>query len=131
MAYNTTETRVRLIMLKINAAMTDLEEYIIAANSIVTSKCSSLSPTQAGTVETWLAAHFVAMVDERIASEGVEGLSRSFQKRIDLNLNQTKYGQTAMALDTSGGLAAWNKSVVSGTAGQTRGFWWAGNASTD
>jgi hypothetical protein len=113
-------------MIKVSSKITDMTEYIIAANSLVTEHCSELSDAQAAVVETWLAAHFVCMVDERAESTAAKGVSKNLATKIDLGLNQTKYGQTAMALDTTGGLATWQKRVMDGKAGQSRAFMWVG-----
>lgn len=130
MAYRTTESEVRGILLRISPNITNFEPYIKAANSVVTQHCSDLDNATAAIVETWLAAHFLVMNDERIDSEGVRGISRSFQFKIDLGLNQSKYGQQALLLDYSGGLAQWQKDVVDGKTSRTGTINWLGKEVT-
>lgn len=82
-------------------------------------------------IERWLSAHFYAAgPDARTQFEGVGPLMTRFQTRVDLNLSLTHYGQQAMVLDTSGALAAWNRTLEKGgIVGKAR-LTWLGNDPT-
>ena len=43
-------------------------------------------------------------------------VAADYQYKVDLAINQTKYGQQAMVLDTAGNLAQLNKRIVDGEA---------------
>jgi len=58
------------------------------------------------TIETWLGAHFYAMRDPRATHEGVGSVQETYQSKVDLGLRLSHYGQMAIALDTTGTLAA-------------------------
>ena len=69
-------------------------------------------------IERWLSAHFYTNRDPRPTSEKAGPVAVSYQSAVDLNLNTSHYGQTAMILDTSGLLRAMSgnkKRVVSVT----------------
>jgi hypothetical protein len=70
--------------------------------------------TQLEVIERWLAAHFYAVRDPRTAFEGVGKVQASFESKVGLNLNNTRYGQAALGLDTSGTLAALQKQAEEG-----------------
>ena len=77
-----------------------------------------------------MAAHFVAIRDVRSASETAGPVSQSFQHRVDLNLNQTQYGQQALILDTSGYLASLQNMALEGGTSEA-GAWAHGPVSTE
>ncbi len=56
-------------------------------------------------IERWLAAHFCRILDPQRIREEVSTVREVFQAQVDLGLNQTRYGQMAMMLDTQGWLA--------------------------
>ena len=62
-------------------------------------------------IERWLSAHFIAVMDQRAAREGVTPVSISYQYKLGLNLQSTMYGQQAILLDTSGALGRLNRGV--------------------
>lgn len=117
-----------------------LDPFINAANELVTEACAPLTVTDpvTGTVslaysdvrlamiETWLAAHFYAMRDPRMTSVAPTGLSVSYENRVDLGFNLSRYGQQAMRLDTRGGLAALDAKIKKGGKGKL-GFYWLGS----
>jgi hypothetical protein len=61
-------------------------------------------------IETWLSAHFYCQRDVRSTAETAGPVSQTLESVIDLGFNNTRYGQMAMLLDTSGYL----KSLLSG-----------------
>lgn len=65
-------------------------------------------------IETWLAAHFVAIRDPRYASNSMGPTSQSYVVMGGMNLAQTPYGQQAMLLDMNGGLAWLDKHISQG-----------------
>lgn len=65
-------------------------------------------------IERWLSAHFYAVRDPRTAFEGVGKVQASFESKVGLNLNNTRYGQTVLYLDTSGTFAALQEQAEEG-----------------
>ena len=125
MAIRTTETAVRLII-EADPNITDLTPFIAAASSVVTAQCVDIGIANALEVETWLAAHYLTIRDTRAASETAKGVGQSVQYKVDLGLSSSMYGQTAMSLDQTGGLARWNKQVLDGKAGGASTAQWLG-----
>jgi hypothetical protein len=97
------DAEVRLII-DIDTSITDLTPFITIANLLVTDKlgASSLSVELLKEIERWLAAHFVAMRDQRVKSESIGGISTVYTGTTGQGLFSTLYGQTAMTLDTTG-----------------------------
>jgi hypothetical protein len=102
-----------------------MEPYLVAAGLLVDAHCvapyaadDQYSDAQLKVLETWLAAHLYKQVDPTVASEGAEGIFTAYAGTMGQALSSTRYGQTAMALDSKGGLARFNASVVKGTAGR-------------
>ncbi len=77
-------------------------------------------------IETWLAAHFYAIRDPRNTFTAVSSIMDRFQSQVDLNLSVTHYGQQAMVLDTSGALAAYNRTLEKGPIKRRVGVTWLG-----
>jgi hypothetical protein len=94
----------------------DLDPFILTASELVTEVCAIASYTvgRLELIERWLAAHFYAIRDPRTTQERAGSVGANFESKVDLNLALTRYGQQAMMLDTQGGLAALNKSILSG-----------------
>jgi hypothetical protein len=110
-ASRVTDAEVREIC-EIDAALTDLEPFRIAANYVVEDNLASVTfyTTSPGLsrlkeIERWLAAHFTAIRDKRIDSEKAGPVSQKFQYKLGLNLQSTMYGQQAIMLDKTGTLA--------------------------
>lgn len=98
-----------------------MEPFILMANELVTEVCTGdAGPTTAYTddrlelIERWLAAHFYTNRDPRTKSEKAGSVSESYQTQIDLGFDSSHYGQTAMRLDTNGGLAKLNEDTKAG-----------------
>lgn len=95
--------------------------FIEAANVLVTEKCASTTPAydeaRLTMIETWLAGHFYVVRARLIGSEGVAGISTSYNFSAGMYLAGSPQGQAALALDTNGGLARLNSQTVAGTLG--------------
>lgn len=85
-----------------------LTPFIDAAHELVEECCSEAGYTESRLtiIETWLAAHFYAILSPRTTGERAGSVGETFQSSVALGLNVTHYGQQAMRLDTAGGLAA-------------------------
>jgi len=94
----------------------DLEPFIFTASELVTEVCAIAGYTveRLELIERWLSAHFYAIRDPRVTQEKAGSVGANFESKVDLNLALTRYGQQAMLLDTQGGLAALNQSMLSG-----------------
>ena len=75
-------------------------------------------------VTRYLAAHLIAVSDPRVSMEKVKSLQVRYDTKLDKGLGITHFGSTAMLLDSSGRLAAWNNRVITG--GGIKQFFWAG-----
>lgn len=105
--------------------VSDLAPFITAAEAIVSAQCSGLTASTEDLVTLWLSAHFLAIRTPRAQNEKAGPVSQSLFGKVDLGLNVTRYGQQAMMLDSSGGLARWNKTVNEGGR-STVTFSWLG-----
>lgn len=127
MAVRTTVAAVRKIIEvddAIIAADADMDPFIEIASAIVDDVCATLTladnvtlaydATRLEKIERWLAAHFYAIRDPRVESEGVGPIRTKFQGVTDMHLDHTSYGQMAQLLDTKGGLANLNQATKKG-----------------
>jgi hypothetical protein len=121
MAIRTTDAAVRGIIETV--VTTSLVPFMTAANELVTERCASALNTNGSPyysdvrlelIERWLSAHFYTNLDPRATREKISSISESFQSKVDLNLATSHYGQTAMILDTKGGLARLNEDIKKG-----------------
>ena len=105
----------------------DLTPFILVANELVTECCgdSGYDDSRLELIERFLAAHFYTNRDPRVTSEGVGGVSVSYQSAIALGFDGSSYGQSAIRLDTKGGLAALNEQSKKGFK-PTVGVTWLG-----
>ena len=76
-------------------------------------------------VEAWLTAHFYRMRDPTIVTEITGPIHTTYQQKVGLFLQQTTYGQQAMALDVTGALAGYNAETAAGKPIEV-GLFWAG-----
>ncbi len=85
----------------INTAHTFIEANLGSAN---------LGEAMLTEIEKWLAAHFLSIRDRRVKSENIAGeYSVTYEiGNLGEGLMSTTYGQTAVALDTSGTLDSLN-----------------------
>ena len=98
-----------------------MEPFILIANELVTEVCTGdAGPDPAYTaarlelIERWLTAHFYTNRDPRRTTESAGSVSAAYQSKVDLGLDTSHYGQTAMRLDTNGGLAKLNDDMKKG-----------------
>lgn len=96
--------------------------FITIANELVTERCTgttygpatAYSEDRLELIERWLAAHFYTNRDPRSSDEKAGSVGASYQSKVDLGFDTSHYGQTAMRLDTNGGLAALNDLMKKG-----------------
>jgi len=98
-----------------------MEPFITVANELVTECCTDTAgPDTEYTderlelIERWLAAHLYTHRDPRYISEKAGSTAGAFQSRVGLGFDTSHYGQTAMRLDTNGGLAKLNDDTKKG-----------------
>lgn len=96
-----------------------LTPYIETANSVVTDKCVdtdtyTYTAAKLELIERWLSAHFYTVFSGQTTVEQVASLRQQYAFKIDLYLNNTKYGQVALSLDTNGALAAYQQELLNG-----------------
>ena len=113
MPHRVIDTEVQqLITLK---ATEDSTPFIETANAIVDAKLlsSGLSSTMLRQIELYLAAHFTSLAFERGAPKKVEiGESiEEFYQNVGPGLRQTRFGQMALVLDSSGILSSINSTA--------------------
>ena len=120
----TTPTAVQNLLAEYDSSM-DLNQCIEAGDSLVTSQCITLlnadgTPYYAGgaansqieLIARYLGAHFYEVNIKRYKFRAAGKVQESTESKVDLRLDQTTYGQTAMVLDYSGSLAALNNSLA-------------------
>lgn len=100
-----------------NTALTDVEVevYITSANALVNQALSGagLSETILKEIERYVAAHLISVTRERVAErEGAGGAFINYTGKYGGGLESTGYGQTAIAMDTTGQLAALSGKAV-------------------
>ena len=104
---------------KIITPAVDTETFagpIAVANAMVNnyivnnSKCASVDDTTLELIERYLAAHYYALDNPSIVSESADGTSETYERgQTGMGLDSTRFGQTALELDTCGGLLAAKK----------------------
>lgn len=90
---------------------------IDTAHNLVETQCvgNDLSDDTLKSIERWLSAHFVAVVEPRITREKADVVGASYMHKVDLYLASTVWGQQAMLLDTSGNLSELNDGIKNGS----------------
>lgn len=99
----------------ITTSRTDLQPFIMAANLLITDilGSSDLSTAQLKEIERWLAAHFVSISDGgsgEVIEKEVGETRIKYAVVMGKNLGNTRYGQQALFLDTTGLLSKVGKS---------------------
>ena len=117
MAFRTDADKVRTIMGLTDSDYSDpiMEAYITGANRIVTDNLGSsgLNEDSLAEIERWLSAHLLAVSQERFSKkEGAGGASIEYAGEWKQGLSGTSYGQTAIALDSTGTLLSLSGSKV-------------------
>lgn len=96
----------------------DLTPFVETASSIVDVLVSKANPAltdkKLELIERWLSAHCYATYDPRPTDEKAGPVSATYESNTDLFLSNSKYGQMAINLDTSGYLRSLNKGRVAG-----------------
>ena len=87
--------------------------FLRAANVLVTDILASegYGATLMTEIETWLAAHFVAVRDPRVTKENFGDAGQTFEGKTSLGLNGTRYGQQVLLLDHHGRFAQVTKAM--------------------
>jgi len=95
--------------------------FILVANELVTECCTGdagpatdYTDARLELIERWLAAHLYTNRDPRAVSERAGSVGATVQSRVDLGFDTSHYGQSAMRLDTNGGLAKLNDDMKKG-----------------
>jgi len=130
MAPRATDAAVRAII-QVAVDITDITPFIDFAHELVEEHClnSEYTETRLTMIEVWLSAHVYTVRDPRTTSEGVSGLSESYQGVVGMNLASSIYGQQVMMLDSAGNLAALSKRSELGQKANVVGLAWLGTAS--
>lgn len=103
----------------------DFTTFIAVANQLVDEVCldSGYTDERLTMIETWLAAHFHSVMTPQATDEKVGPISETRDIQTSLHLNSSRWGQTAMILDSAGNLANLSRQVEMGrktfTAGVT------------
>lgn len=85
----------------------DIMSFLSTANALVDEVVTNegYSDVLLQKIETWLAAHFVAIRDPRIAREKVGEATVEYHGKTDMGLRHTPYGQQVLMLDHHGKFA--------------------------
>lgn len=86
---------------------------------------SELSDALLLEIETYLAAHFYTLKDQRMSFQMTGAASASYQGKFGMGLHLTDYGQMAMVLDVTNNLALRSKEMEEGKK-QRIGATWIG-----
>ena len=125
----TTEDRVALLIQYDRTFITDLTPFIDDA-SLIIDNVVAIAPVPAANllelVERYLAAHLVMVTSGQVSMEKVRSLQVQYGTLLDKGFAITHWGTTAMMLDTTGRLAAFNTRLMEGGIGKQ--FFWAGVA---
>jgi hypothetical protein len=114
-----------------------VESCILIAAELVEEVCTpaGYSTGRLALIEMYLAAHFYLVSRPKIESESIGGeITTKIQGRTDLLLLNTFHGQSALMLDTEGGLAEKQAQAAGKTTPgknvntQTAGIVWLGTA---
>ena len=104
---------------KEDGALPTLEPFMLAANLLTTRMASSAAKVgyvhtteEKKVIETWLSAHFYVMSDQNYSVKSTGGASATFQGHTRMHLDASKYGQSAVMLDTSGTLRSMSRNGV-------------------
>lgn len=107
----------------------DLDVFIATAHELVAEFCEDKGYTDSRLelIERYLSAHFYTLRDPRPVSEKAGEVSVTYQSKVALRLSTSHYGQTAMLLDTAGGLTTLNE----GKANTNASLLWLGTEASE
>jgi hypothetical protein len=122
----TTEEAVARICEVDEDLLESLTDCIDIANELVTELPASVMQEDGVTpyhaaprlekIERYLAAHFYCILDPRATIEQADLLQTNYEtNKVDFDLRLTRYGQQAIALDTTGKLAGYNNALKTAT----------------
>ena len=82
-------------------------EFVSSAHIVVTTRLDGYGLPEAllTTIETYIAAHFAVLTYPATERETLGPMSRKYVSKVDLGLNNSRYGQMAIAIDPTGKLA--------------------------
>jgi hypothetical protein len=111
----------------------DTSAAITDGNLLVDQVCldSDYSEELLTRIETYLAAHFLAIRDPRTSFETIGEIQDRFEGKTDMGLRFTRYGQQAILLDTAGNLAKLDntqKTVKGRLSGNAKSITWLGTS---
>ena len=136
MAY-TTATQVQDLLPELQGddsttVTTALASFIEAANVLIVELLPETVVTYTDDryeiIERWLSAHFYRVSQGEVMSETVGPLTSTFLFKTGYALYQTRFGQQAMVLDTSGILSRYNHDLIKGQEGRKSGVAYVGGA---
>ena len=89
-------------------------EFVSSAHIVVTTRLDGYGLPEAllTTIETYIAAHFAVLTYPATERETLGPMSRKYVSKVDLGLNNSRYGQMAIAMDPTGKLAQPDKRAV-------------------
>ena len=132
MAY-TTATKVGALLPELegddaSSLSTALAPFIEAATMIVVDVLGTQDYTDAKfeLIERWLSAHFYRVSQGEVMSETVGPVASTFLFKTGYGLHQTRHGQQAIILDTSGKLSSFNDDMITGRGGRSVGVYYVG-----
>jgi hypothetical protein len=104
------EVRALIVTTLLDAGVT---AYITAANNFVTTHLDGLLDDDLlAEIERWIAAHYIAGTQERMAKREEAGTAKvEYVGDTEMGLNGTFYGQTAISLDSTNTLAQVSKGL--------------------
>ena len=87
-------------------SITDLDVFILPATALVDEILgdSGLPAALLKEIERYLAAHFASMRYRQKTQEEIDDAKERLTSKVDMGLNASRYGQQALALDTTGKL---------------------------
>lgn len=106
----------------------DLTPFIDSASGLVDEveardTSATLSEDRLRLIELWLAAHFYAIFDKQLESEGASNAVGRYMGKTAMYLDSTLWGQQAKLLDTTGALAQIDAAVQKPDPGQVEMEW--------
>ena len=118
MAITVDENRVIAILGDLYDSGNSLTEHALAATEVITDICVNsdtyvYTDLKKNMLAVWMTAHFYCIMSPQSRFESVGKVQKSTDSKVDLGLDQTRYGQAAKLLDTAGNLARWDGTIKS------------------